>query len=75
MPDSNVASAFRKHHQMKFANATKPGYTAERYFACLKHAKAEIEAYGYWSFRRLEPATPLPRLFDKVAWVAGKREV
>ena len=72
MLDSNVASAFREHHQMKFANTTQPGHTAEKYFACLKHAKAEIEVYGVERFRRLEPATPLARLFDKVAWVVGK---
>jgi hypothetical protein len=70
--DRNVASAFRRHHQMEFANTTQPGYTAEKYFACLKHAKAEIEAYGVERFRSIEPATPLVRLFDKVAWVAGK---
>ncbi len=74
MLDGNVASAFRKHHRMEFANTTQPGYTAEKYFACLKHAQAEIEGYGYESFRRLEPATPLARLFDKVAWVVGKTE-
>lgn len=75
MLDRNVASAFRKHHGVKFAKTTQPGYTAEKYFSCLKHAQAEIEAYGYESFRRLEPATPLARLFDKVAFVVGKTKV
>ncbi|MBI4874349.1 MAG: hypothetical protein HY822_06940 [Acidobacteria bacterium] len=74
MLDSNVASAFRKHHAVEFANTTQPGYTAEKYFSCLKHAQAEIEAYGFERFRRLEPATPLARLFDKVAWDVGKTE-
>ena len=75
MLDGNVASAFRKHHRVEFANTTQCGYTAENYFSCLKHAQAEIEAYGYERFRRLEPATPLARLFDKAAWVVGKTEV
>lgn len=73
--DRYVASAFSKHHAVRFAKSTQPGYTAEKYFACLKHAQAEIEAYGYESLRRFEPATPLARLFDKVAWVVGKTEV
>jgi len=73
--DRNVASAFRKHHPVKFVKNARPGYTAEKYFSCLHYAQAEIEAYGYERFRRLEPATPLARLFDKAAWVAGKTEV
>ena len=73
--DRDVASAFSKHHAVKFAKSTRPGYTAEKYFSCLHHAQAEIEAYGYERFRRLEPATPLARLFDEVAFVAGKTEV
>ena len=75
MLDRNVALAFRKHHRVEFADTTQPGYTAEKYFSCLKHAQAEIQAYGHESFRRLEPATPLARLFDKVAWVVGETEV
>jgi hypothetical protein len=73
--DRNVASAFKKHHATGFAKSTQPGYTAEKYFSCLHYAQVEIEAYGYERFRRLEPATPLARLFDKAAWVVGKTEV
>jgi len=75
MLDRNVALAFRKHHRVEFANSTQPRYTAEKYFSCLKHARDEIQAHGYESFRRLEPDTPLARLFDKVAWVVGQTEV
>ncbi|MBI3683761.1 MAG: hypothetical protein HY235_25590 [Acidobacteria bacterium] len=75
MLDRNVASSFRKHHAVQFTKTTQPGYTTQKYFSCLQYAQAEIEAYGYESFRRLEPATPLARLFDKVAWVVGKTEV
>jgi len=74
MLDRNVASAFKKHHEVKFTKTTQPGYTAEKYFCCLQHARGEIEAYGVERFRRLEPATPLARLFDKVAWFVGKTE-
>jgi hypothetical protein len=73
--DRNVASALQAHHAVGFAKGTLPGYTAERYFSCLLHAQTEIEAYGYERFRRLEPATPLARVFDKVAFVAGKAGV
>ena len=34
-------------------------------------AAAETQAYGLKKFMRIEPATPLARLFDKAAWVAG----
>jgi hypothetical protein len=60
---------------VKFAKGAQPGYTAEKCFSCLHHAQFEIEAYGYERFHRLEPATPLARLFDKVAFVVGKTEV
>jgi len=43
MLDRNVASAFKKHQGVKFKNATQPGYTAEKYFTCLKLARDEIE--------------------------------
>jgi len=75
MLDRNVASAFREHHAVKFDKGTQPGYTAEKYFSCLHYAQVEIEAYGYERFRRLEPATPLARLFDKVSFVAGRTEM
>jgi hypothetical protein len=43
-----------------FRDRIKEAYNclAERYFACLKHAKGEIDAYGVEKFRRLDPGTP-----------------
>ena len=72
MVDTNVAKAFRAHHQADYKKSTQPGYTAKKYVDCLRHAQDEIRAYGLDKFMRIEPATPLARLFDKVAWVAGQ---
>jgi|HubBroStandDraft_6_1064221.scaffolds.fasta_scaffold402871_2 hypothetical protein len=71
MVDTNVAVAFRKHHQVNYRKGTQPGYTARKYVDCLQHAQDEIRAYGVEKFFRIELGTPLARLFDKVAWVAG----
>ena len=72
MVDTNVAKAFREHHGVNYKNGTQPGYTAKKYVDCMQHAQDEIRAYGFEKFMRIEPATPLARLFDKVAWVAGQ---
>ena len=71
MLDSNVAAAFRKHHDVNYRKSTQPGYTSKKYLQCLQCAKDEIQTYGYERFCRIEPATPLARLFDKAAYVAG----
>jgi hypothetical protein len=72
MVDTNVANAFREHHQVNYKKSTQPGYTAKKYVDCLRHAQGEIRVYGFEQFMQIEPATPLARLFDKVAWVAGQ---
>jgi hypothetical protein len=72
MVDRNVAKAFREHHKANYTTNTQPGYTAQKYVECLRHAQSEIRAYGFEKFMQIEPATPLARLFDKVAWVAGQ---
>ena len=72
MVDTNVANAVREHHRVNYKKSTQPGYTAKKYVDCLQHAQGEIRAYGFEKFMRMEPATPLARLFDKVAWVAGR---
>ena len=71
MVDSNVAAAFRKHHGVKYRKGTQPGYTPKKYLQCLQCAKHEIHVYGHERFCQIEPATPLARLFDKAAYVAG----
>jgi hypothetical protein len=68
MVDTNVAKAFRAHHRVDYKNGTQPGYTARKYIDCLRHAQDEIRTYGLEKFMRIEPATPLARLFDKAAW-------
>jgi len=73
MVDTNVAKAFQAHHQVDYKKSTQPGYTAKKYVACLQHAQDEIRAYDFEKFMRIEPATPLARLFDKAAWIAGTR--
>lgn len=68
MVDGNVAKAFREHHVVNYKKSTQPGYTAKKYVDCLQHAQDEIRRYGFEKFMRIEPDTPLARLFDKVAW-------
>ena len=72
MVDANVAKAFREHHRVDYRKSTQPGYTAKKYVDCLRHAQDEIRSSGFEKFVRIEPATPLARLFDKAAWVAGQ---
>jgi hypothetical protein len=72
MVDANVAKAFQAHHRVNYKRSTQPGYTAKKYVECLQHAQNEIQAYGYEKFMRIEPATPVARLFDKAAWISGQ---
>jgi hypothetical protein len=71
MVDANVATAFRAHHRVNYRNSTQPGYTAKKYLECLQRAQDEIHAYGFEHFVRIELTTPVARLFDKAAWIAG----
>ena len=71
MVDANVARAFSVHHNVKYSKTTQPGYTAQKYIECLSRAQDEIRRFGSRSFLQLEPDTPIARLFDKAAWVAG----
>ncbi len=71
MLDSHVAMAFRKHYGVGFRQKPPYGYSVGRYIECLEHAQEEIRAYGPDKLRELAPDTPLPRIFDKVAWGIG----
>ncbi len=71
MLDSRVAKAFREHHGVGFRQNAPYGYGAGRYIECLEHAQDEIQTYGPGKLRELAPDTPLPRIFDKVAWGIG----
>lgn len=63
--DTNIKQAFPS------GSGLKTGYTAKKYFDRLVFAKDEILCYGSDKLRSHEPKTPLARLFDKVAFVAG----
>lgn len=69
--DSNTAAMFREEHGIPFRNTTQPGYCADKYVRCLDAASQEVLDYGPERLQAHEPGTPLARIFDKVAWVAG----
>jgi len=71
--DGNVARAYRTHYGVRFSNTTQPGYSSEKYLACLQEAQKEIKLFGVESFRQLEPMTPVARIFDKLSFVVGQR--
>lgn len=66
--DSNAAAAFRKFHGVPYNASTQPGYVANRYIACLRHAKQDIQAFGVEAFKELEPGTPIARIYDKLCF-------
>lgn len=69
--DRNAARAFKISWHLPFKNATQPGYSAERYFECMKQAQIDITTYGLDQFRALEPNVPLTRIYDKLIFVTG----
>ena len=73
MVDSNAARAYRTHFAVGFRKGTQPGYSSDRYLTCLRQAQGEIQVFGVEAFRNLEPDTPEARIFDKIAFVVGKR--
>lgn len=73
MVDSHAARAYRAHFAVGFRKGTQPGYSSDRYLTCLRQAQREIQMFGDEAFRQLEPDTPEARIFDKIAFVVGKR--
>lgn len=71
--DSNAARAFKAAHDVPFRNATRPGYSAERYIECMTFAQMDIYQYGGDKFQALEPNTPLTRIYDKLTFVTGSQ--
>lgn len=69
--DSNASRAFKCAHGVRFSNTTQPGYSAERYFECMQHAKHDIAAYGSRKFQALDPDTPITRIYDKLTFITG----
>ena len=70
--DSNAATAYREVHRVDFRKSTQPGYSCQRYLACLDEGQKDILAYGLGAFRALDPATPIARIYDKLAFVTGQ---
>jgi hypothetical protein len=73
MVDSNVAETFREYFGVRFIRSTQPGYCSDKYFICLWEAQKEIRSFGADQFRQLEPETPEARIFDKIAFIVGRR--
>jgi len=71
--DGNVAQAFRTHYGVRFSKTTQPGYSSEKYLTCLQEAQKEIKSFGVEGFCRLEPITPVARIFDKISFTVGQR--
>jgi len=69
--DSNAARAFRMAHNVDYRNTTQPGYTADKYIECLRHAQADINAFGTAEFCALENGTPTARIYDKLSFATG----
>jgi len=69
--DSNASRAFREAHSVPYRNTTQPGYTAERYVQCMRCAQTDISEYEVARFQRLEPGTPLCRIYDKLTFMTG----
>lgn len=71
MVDSNAARAFKAAHNIPFRKNAPQGYSAKRYFECMKKAQIDISTYGLEEFRALEPSVPLTRVYDKLTFVTG----
>lgn len=69
--DSNTARAFRMAHNVDFRNTTQPGYTADKYIECLRHAQSDINDFGTAEFHALENETPTARIYDKLSYATG----
>lgn len=69
--DSNTARAFRMAHNVDFRNTTQPGYTADKYIECLRHAQSDINYFGTVEFHALENGTPTARIYDKLSYATG----
>ena len=69
--DSNAARAFRMAHTVDYRNTTQPGYTADKYIECLRHAQADINAFGTAEFCALENGTPTARIYDKLSFATA----
>ena len=67
--DKFVARAFAAAWQVPFAK--NPVHSLRTYRMCLKHAQSDICAYA-GNLQALEPYAPLPRIYDKLAFITGR---
>lgn len=66
--DSNTASTLRNNFEIPYRNTAQPGYSSAKYIQSLTAIKTLLVDYGENQFRSLEPATPVMRIFDKIAF-------
>jgi hypothetical protein len=72
--DSNAAMAFKlPPHKISFRNPTQPGYTADKYIACMKCAQQDIVDYGVDNFRSREAEAPTARINGKLTFITGSQ--
>ena len=69
--DSNSARVLREEFHVSYKHSGQPGYTGQRYIESMQSIQSFIRAQGNESLKLLEPNSPLTRIFDKLAFVAG----
>ena len=69
--DSNAATALRELHYVPYHKSTQPGYSAKRYVQSVSAIQSIIAEYGYDRFQKIEPGTPILRIFDKLTFSYG----
>lgn len=69
--DSNAARAFKTAHNITFRKNAPQGYSASRYYECMKLAQTDILGFNSDKFQALESDTPITRIYDKLTFVTG----
>ena len=54
-----------------YKKSTQPGYNAKLYVESIQVIEKIIVGYGYNRFQKLEPETPIMRIFDKLTFSYG----
>jgi len=73
--DSNASRAFNKFHNIDLRNYAPQGYSAEKYIECMECAKRDILNYGVEDFIAIEKGTPIARIYDKLTFVTGSKNL
>jgi len=69
--DSNAATALRELHDLPYKKSTQPGYSTDRYVQSISVIKSIIETYEKDRFQKIEPESPIMRIFDKLTFSYG----